>query len=182
MSFPDYTIPGGADHGRLQDSLAALGIAGLVGLTVSGDIVIVHYSQTPSAPDIVLIDNVVAGHVPTSDLDRAKQAKNEQINQRTGALMEAGFPCSGKQFPLSMTAQIKLAAMYQIRTALAYPLKLNTVDDTDTTELADVAALDAFYAAAMAALRGCLDSGTALKDLVRAAADVAAVDAIEDNR
>ena len=68
------------------------------------------------------------------------------------------------------------------KTTLTYPVVFNAIDDSDTTSLADEATLDAFYDAAMDQVRTHRDAGTSLKDQVRAATTVSAVNAIVDNR
>ena len=78
----------------------------------------------------------------------------------------------------------KMTGAHEVKddAALTYPIVWNTIDDGDTVSLADAAALDAFYLTAVGELRGHLDSGTDLKDDVRAAADAEAVDAVVDSR
>ena len=66
--------------------------------------------------------------------------------------------------------------------AFTYPVKWNTLDDSDVIEIADSSALHTFYLTALGTYRTHVDSGTTLKDSVRAATTIAEVDAVEDTR
>ena len=79
---------------------------------------------------------------------------------------------------------MKMAGAHQLKDdqALVFPINWNTKGDEDTYTIADSADLHAFYLTAVGTLRSHLDSGTVLKDAVRAATTIAAVDAVEDNR
>ena len=138
---------------------------------------------------IVFDDPITAGEETTLDatiathaLAVAKTRKFVAIDARTDQLISEGFTYSAKQFSITLSAQNKIMGSHQIRAGLAYPLSWNTIDDGDSYDIVDGADLEAFYLAAFAELRGHLDSGTALKASVRAAADVAAVDAVVDGR
>ena len=99
-------------------------------------------------------------------------------------LTTAGFTYSSNQFSLSVEAQSKMTGAHGVRSdpALSYPIEWNTIDDLATISIATPAALDAFYLTGVGAARTHLDSGTALKDDVRAAATITAVEAVTDTR
>ena len=63
-----------------------------------------------------------------------------------------------------------------------YPLKWNSLDGVSVLSLGDAADVEAFYIAFFDATRAVEDSGTVLKDAIRAAADQAALDAVVDTR
>ena len=118
------------------------------------------------------------------DLVAYKAVRNDVIDARTRELIALGFTFSAKQFSLSANAQASMMGAHQIRDdpAFAYPLNWNTIDDKDVLLIADSATLHSFYLTGVGAYRGHKDSGTSLKDQVRAAANPAAVDAVVDNR
>ncbi len=130
------------------------------------------------------VREMTAAEKDTNILDSVKASKLLAIDTRTDALIAGGFVYSSKTFSLSLPAQVKMNGSHMVRDdpAFAYPVIWNTMDDNDTISLADSATLDAFYLTALGTVRGHLDSGTALKDQVRAAVTVAVVNAIVDNR
>jgi hypothetical protein len=117
-------------------------------------------------------------------LDDYKLLKHNAIDRRTGELISLGFPYASKQFSLSAGAQTNILALDNTKDdpALQYPIKYNTKDDTDTYDIIDATDLHNMYLTALATKKGHLDSGTALKDQVRAAVDEAGVDSVIDNR
>lgn len=190
MAFPDYTIsidlPNGLEERQLDNEIRAAGPYATVfqGLTTIGDTLKVHFDQPPTAPNITTIDGVIAAH-PL--LANAKLRKNAAIDKRTGELVGLGFewpPASGIMFSLSENAQRSLltADLTRNDVLFAYPVTWNSKDDINTAVLATPADLHNFFLQALGTGRAHLDSGTALKDQVRAAATVAAVNAIIDPR
>ena len=63
-----------------------------------------------------------------------------------------------------------------------FPIDLNTLDDEDRHPIADATEVYNIFGTALATKKGYLDSGTALKDLIMACSDEAAVALIIDNR
>lgn len=119
-----------------------------------------------------------------AELPVVKEARFADIDRRTEELIRQGFSFAGKVFSLSANAQQTYTGLYAIRAEplLQYPVKVNTLDNLDHLLLADAAAIVGFYLTAVGTYRARLDSGTALKDQVRAAADAAAVQAVIDSR
>jgi hypothetical protein len=115
-------------------------------------------------------------------LEEAKAKKFAEIDSRTRELVSEGFTHAGKVCSLSVQAQLAILGLYIVRASLTYPISWNTKDDFDAVSLADEAAVEAFFAEAIAAIRAPLDSGTAIKTNTRAAANRDAVKAISDNR
>lgn len=120
----------------------------------------------------------------TESLEVIKRAKVNAIDERTDALIASGFSFASKQFSLSLFSQNKIIGTHQIKddAALVYPIRWNTLDDEDAIEIADATQLDGFYKTALGTIRARLDSGTALKDQVRAATTIADVIGVVDNR
>lgn len=123
-----------------------------------------------------------AGLVP---LTVAKEKKLVEIKAKTAALVAAGsFAYEGKPFGMSEVSQLNITGAFNSRVApgFAYPVVFFTKNDLDSVSLADATAVEDFHAAAVAAIRTIRDGGAALKTLVGAAATVAEVNAITDNR
>lgn len=131
------------------------------------------------------------GVTPLSEL---KDKRYVEIDNRTTELIGGGFTYLGKVFSLSRQAQSNMLGVraaiadYRASGSLAgfeaafFPLKFNTLDDTDSTSLDKMDDFLAFYDTAMGTVRAYLDGGTALKTTIRAAVDKAGVDAVVDER
>jgi hypothetical protein len=130
------------------------------------------------------VSEMSAAEKDAACLSDVKAAKCAAIDARTDELITAGFTYNAKTFSLSQEAQARLTGINQVRddAAVTYPVVWNTIDDGATESLADAAAVLAFYLTALGTYRGHVDGGTTLKDQVRAAATVAAVEAITDSR
>lgn len=144
------------------------------------DVIDIWFVDALSGGDQTLLNTLVSDH----GLVSAKRAKIKAVDNRTGELIDAGFTYSSKVFSLSIPSQNKMTAAHQIKDAVAfvYPVVWNTIDDNDTYSITDATDMGNFYMTAIGTIRARLDSGTALKDSVRAAANVAAVDAVVDTR
>jgi len=143
-----------------------------------------HFDDTFNASDNTVLDGIISAH-DDQPLWLYKQLKEEDIDRRTGELISEGYefpPASGKIFSLSQSAQINILALDNTRTELTYPVNYNTKDNLDTYAIPDATTLHNMYLTALSVKKAHLDSGTALKDLVRAATDKAGVDAVVDNR
>jgi len=120
-------------------------------------------------------------------LPALKAKKCGEIDARTDELIAMGFEypsSSGKMHSLSLQAQNKLNGLFALRDMpqVTYPLTYNTRDDDETIELVDSTAVVYFALTAFGTIRAHTDSGTALKDQVRAASTIAEVQAIADER
>jgi hypothetical protein len=119
-------------------------------------------------------------------LGTLKAQRCEEIDARTVALIFQGFTHAGKVFSLSHPAQLYWTNMYVARAILtatvAFPLRVNTLDDLATHDIADATEVETFYATAVGTVKARLGGGTVLKDAVRAAATQAEVDAVVDSR
>ena len=124
----------------------------------------------------------VAKKYDLTDLAQLKEFRYSQIDKRTGALISAGFPYNSKVFSMSENAQNNLLGTYSARDLLTYPFSWNTKDDSETYQIADATEMATFFMSALAFKKGHQDSGTDLKTQVRDAVDIAAVNAIVDNR
>jgi hypothetical protein len=122
--------------------------------------------------------------VDATNLPASKTIRFNQVDQRTGELIAQGYTFSGKVFSLSENAQTNILALYTTKdhTALIYPISYSTINDTEGFSVVDAATVEQMYLTALGTKRSRLDSGTALKDQIRAAATKAVLDAIIDNR
>ena len=117
-------------------------------------------------------------------LESYKMQRFEDINNRTGELIEGGYTYSGFKFSLSDRAQTNILALYSTKDdpILIYPIKFNTIDDLDTFEAVNASDIANLYYSALATKKSYLDSGTVLKEQIRAATTQSGVNSIIDNR
>jgi len=189
MPFPVYNVAtdfaGVLDQRSLWSDLQAAGVPlpDSMAIDDTGETLTLIYSVAPDSAAKIAIDAVTAAH-GDDPLELAKNRKLAAIDARTSEMIGDGFVYASKQFSLSLPSQSKMIGSHQIKDnpALVYPLKWNTKNDDDSHELNNAAELDGFYLTALGTIRARLDSGTELKDQVRAAADIAAVDAVVDDR
>jgi hypothetical protein len=114
----------------------------------------------------------------------AKAAKALAIDLRTDELIAGGFPFAGIQFSLTIESQVRIEGMDRFRDdpLCSYPISWNSLDDSQSLQIQNAATIHGLYLTALGTLRVRVDSGSALKDQVRAAATVAEVEAVVDNR
>lgn len=151
----------------------------------SGTVAQVVFEDALTPAEEVLLDAAVTAHKQNTDaLARAQRIFLENIDKRTDELIEQGFSFGGHMFSLSVEAQIRVEGMDRLRTdpVCVYPVEWNALDDGASVSLADAAALHNFFLTAVGTLRARVDSGTVLKNQVRAATSLAELNAITDNR
>lgn len=117
-------------------------------------------------------------------LSNYKALRFNEIDRRTVELIHLGYSFGGKQFPLSANAQTNILALQVTKDdpALVYPIEYNTIDDLESYSIPNAATVHGMYLTALATKKASLDSGTALKDQIRAAVNEAEVNAVIDNR
>jgi hypothetical protein len=191
---------------RYKKSLPDINLANLVGQSVvvshdAENVVDVTFDETEYDGIQFALDEIMGKKGYDLDLDASgidstgavtlasiKERWFFQIDRRTGELISNGYAFGGKQFSLSPSAQASLlGVMAVINSAvllpmLTFPVNWNTKDDLDFLAIPDAATFELFYITAVGTYRNWLDTGTALKDQVRAAATIAAVEAIVDPR
>ena len=116
-----------------------------------------------------------------------KQRKLSVIDGRTAELVSAGYEhpaASGQMFSLGAETRNLLVGMDLLRDdpAFVYPVDWNTIDGMAKITLDDATEVHNFFLTSVGVYRDHLDSGTALKDSVRAATTITAVNAVVDNR
>ena len=116
-----------------------------------------------------------------------KKQRIAEVDARSGELIGNGFefpPGSGMCFSLSENSQRMLLGTHASRDdpQLTYPLGWNTKDDEDIYEVPDSATLHNFYLVAFGTIRAYRDSGTAIKNQIRAATTHAEIDVAVDER
>jgi hypothetical protein len=114
----------------------------------------------------------------------ARQKKFDAIDARTDELIGQGFTWSSAQFSNSLFGQSKVDGAYAAKdlTEFTYPIVWNSMDNMTTVSIPDAATMQQFFLAALGTIRAHLDSATPLKDQVRAASTVQAVEAVVDTR
>ncbi len=117
-------------------------------------------------------------------LESYKLQRFSEINERTAQLIESGYTYKGFNFSLSDRAQTNILALYSTKDdpILIYPIKFNTIDDLNTFDAVNASDIANMYYSALATKKSYLDSGTVLKEQIRAATTRAAVDIISDIR
>lgn len=185
-SIANDTADGSYSCGKLHNEVVALGLGSTLRYVAvsedDSDELRIKFAGDISAGDKTSLDGAVTAHTTTATLEEHKNKKHMAVDGRTRELIAVGFSHASKQFSLSPAAQQKLAYMHSMKDSLTYPVKFNAIDDQDVLSIADATEMDAFCQAGVDAVRSHLDSGTALKDSVRAAADKAEVDAVVDSR
>jgi hypothetical protein len=117
-------------------------------------------------------------------LAEVKDSRYTDIDIRTGELISQGFTYATKVFSLSQNAQINILGLDNAKDdpAMVYPIEYNTIDDLDSYNVVDATDVHNMYLTALATKKAHVDSGTALKQQIRDAVDIPAVNAILDNR
>lgn len=118
------------------------------------------------------------------NLSEYKDVRYNEIDDRTEERILLGFGYQGKVFSMSSTAQTNILALDNTRNdpAMSYPVRYSTLDDSDHYDVLDATDLHNMYLTALGTKKAWVDSGTSLKDAVRAAIDENAVSLIIDNR
>lgn len=152
-------------------------VADFEGVGVEGDILKIYGNSFVSESSL---DSLISNHEPVS-LDDYKETKNEQIDQRTGELIEQGADFDGAVFSLSNNAQRVWIGFKLSANEHTFPVKISTID-SQRYEITDLTHLDNFWLTVMGTVKAHYTSGGDLRDLVNLAIDKAGVDAVVDNR
>lgn len=164
---------------QIEDAIPGLGFV----LRCDGTAMDVVAERALTGAEKVTLDSTVSGHKSGGDsLDANKRGRLAEVNAKSVELIGTGFAYGGKQFSLSLEAQVNWTNVGLNSTLLTYPYVVATIDDTDSLSLANTAAAEAAYAAAVARKEGVLTGGTSLKSSINAAIDQAALDAVVDSR
>ena len=145
--------------------------------------VAIGFAVQPSAADEQDMRDTYAG----AFLDEYRATKKLAIDVKTQSLIAAGYSYGGKKLSLSENSQTYVTGMATaigagLMTNADFPVDVNTLDDLDIYTVTDTADALSLYGVVVGTIKGHLESGTVLKELVRAAVDRDAVDAINDTR
>lgn len=113
------------------------------------------------------------------DLQQFKNYRYQQVDEKTGSLIGAGFSFDGRTFSMSLNAQINWSNFPNLPDGL-FPL--NIMDITENVYVLALANKINFYLSALNYKNAQLQSGSILKGQIKACADDACVNAIIDNR
>lgn len=147
----------------------------------------VDNSHSVTTESAVIIDEDIYindGTITDVTLGDCKILRYHEIDIKTESKIKLGFSYQGKVFSLSANAQTNILALDNTKDdpALIYPIGYSTIDDSEHYDVLDATDLHNMYLTALATKKAWVDSGTALKDAVRAAIDENAVSLIIDNR
>jgi hypothetical protein len=133
---------------------------------------------------LVEMDTYEKSVVDQARLPELKLAKAEEVDRRTQQLIEGGFTHDSVEFSLSENAQKNWNRLYSMLLSgtLVYPVSVSAKDISVLYELADAAAVTAFYTAMNTTIESHLQSGRNLKAQIFAATTKAELDAIVDPR
>jgi len=118
-------------------------------------------------------------------LEELKEKRFEEIDRNTTKLIKKGFEypaSSGNIYSLSELGQINLIGLELDKAAITFPKNWTTKDNQSRQEIADTTEATTFHLTALGTKIAHLDSGSDLKESIRAATTKAEVDAIVDNR
>jgi hypothetical protein len=148
-----------------------------------GNSVDVEMTPDLDGAEQAILDTLISDH-KADELAYMKTKRAAEVDALTDELIKAGMSFGGKVFSLSPAAQLKMVAAYVTRNdpAFTFPVVWNTIDDLDTFSIDDAQDMSNFYLTGIGTVRAHLDSGTTIKDAIRAATTVAELDAVEDNR
>lgn len=100
-------------------------------------------------------------------LEELRRACFAQIDERSSALINAGFTFEGIVFSMSTNAQARYLDMKMDPEGYPYPLPINSLDDTQVLLLQDPTHTRAFCEAAKNHILAAVASGTVQKNIVR---------------
>lgn len=182
-SVASDTLGGVLFEESLSDELSELELTvsiSCVNTCAQEDWIHIELDGDPSPEDAATISAVVSSH----GLDAKKQSLCSQIDKRTDELIDEGFVYGLKKYSCSLRSQAKAASIHQFKDDpdVTYPIKWNTRDNRGAGQIVSGADLEGFFKTALGTVRYHVDSGTALKDLVRSATTMQELDAIKDDR
>ena len=125
--------------------------------------------------------------VDAAHLGQHKLERYIAIDVRTDELISEGFEFPDgyeHYYSLSAEGQLNILGAYTAKDSpyFAYPIKWPTILDDYELSINNAATLEAFYLTAVGTVRVVRDSGTVIKEAIRAATTTAEVDAIVDPR
>lgn len=124
--------------------------------------------------------------VGSTPLENLKFERMAAIDERTREMVDDGFAYGDPPVvcSLSNNAQLRMTNLAIIAESpmTTYPILWSGKLDDAHVVLNDSTEAMAFYATALGTMRAIIDSGTVLKNQVRAATTIAEVNAVVDNR
>lgn len=116
------------------------------------------------------------------NLEDLKTFRNNDIDNKTGALISQGYIYKGLLFSMSANAQSNLLGVYAAKDFLSYPFEWNTKNDDNTYSILDASDLTHFFMTALETKKAHQQSGTLIKVQIRDAMSIDEVNNIIDNR
>jgi len=124
-------------------------------------------------------ETTINGFVVAAQLDFAREAKFDSVDDNTNELILGGFSHSSKQFPLVLDHRSNYIG---IQVFGGFPYKIQNLHHDDVLSVADQAAYDLFIVDGMSRFRYIKDGESDLIVLIRDAISISAVNAIVDSR
>lgn len=164
------TLPGKAFAGRFN-----------------GTAVLLAFTDALTAPEIALLDTTVANTAAAFDpLPLAKTAKVHLVRQHTEELIALGALFGGVTYMNTAEGRFDVLGIFTLGSIAAtpgfFPKTVSSINGTVQTGFLDAAAFQPFFTAMLETYTHWKESGQALGATIDAAATVAAVDAVVDNR
>lgn len=153
-----------------------------LGADIGEQEVTLWFGQPLAGADVGDLSVVIAAH--RASVPIVKGAMYTQVDRVTDIIIAQGFEFDGMRFSCSLEAQSRALGMDQLRNdpLFTYPVKWNNSDDTNRIELATADVVHAFVLTGIGFYRAAIDSGTTLKDAVRAATTLDDLSTIVDSR
>jgi hypothetical protein len=120
--------------------------------------------------------------IPPPSLDLLKAKRIVKIDEKTSSLLMAGYTHNGVLLSTSESAQLKWSGFYAARDVMTYPKTVPSKDNLQFLTLADAASVTSVFEGMASFVASVVDAGTALKQLVVAAATVEELNNIVDSR
>lgn len=111
-----------------------------------------------------------------------KNERMAEVDKKTQELIANGFMWNSVCCSLSTRAQIRIMGIRIAKDDITYPLVWSGKNDQDSMELANASEVNSFFLTALGTVKATVDSGTALKNSIRACSNIDAVNLIVDGR
>ena len=130
---------------------------------------------------VVAMDASEQGAINARELERAKEKKISAIRLKTTRMVEAGFQHGGKTIILNESDLLQLVILANADQSSFKPIVWPTKDGS-FVEIDTMGEFTTFFRKASGLAFTMYGDARALEESVRSAADIAAVNAIQDNR
>lgn len=138
------------------------------------------YATALTGPEEATLLAVVTAHSP--EIEVARATKYAEIDLKTRDLINQGIPFAGETFSFSLEAQANWMGIFQAANAGFITFPRDVSSSTGSYTFATLADYTNFYLTGMSIMESHVGSGRDIKDQITAAVDLAAINAIVDDR